>query len=207
MHCICPACGFNAPLLSFTSEAAAHRFAELTLRVPPALGNVLQLYLHLFAPAKHRMTFEKACRVLEPLLVVIETGNVRYAKRDWSVSHAQLAEALGYMVGRRAELELPLRNHNYLAKVLSSAANKLEAATEAQQIQQKREPPAPTPVAPTADEQKVIARRKAVEELGAELAAAKRLRLEVTRDQLADHLFAAGHTKADIEFALDKVLP
>ena len=94
MLCTCPACGFHAPLLSFTAEQAAMDFARLMGRVPPQIAHLVEQYLQMFATPKHKPTFAKAVRVLQPLVEMVEAGSVRRSRRDWPVTLPQISEAL-----------------------------------------------------------------------------------------------------------------
>ena len=151
MLCTCPACGFHAPLLSFTAEQAAMDFARLMGRVPPQIAHLVEQYLQMFATPKHRPTFAKAVRVLVPLVEMIEGGSIRRSKRDWPLTLVQFSEGLAAVVAKRTELVLPLRSHGYLLAVLAGAANQVEAKAEANAIEQQRHrrlrPPIPPPLA------------------------------------------------------------
>lgn len=204
MLCTCPACGFHAPLFSFTAEQEAHEYADLMARVPPPLAHLVKQYVQMFAPAKHKMTFGKGCRVLEPLVLVIEAGAVRYAKRDWPVTLPQISETLAYMVGKRAELTLPLKNHGYLFKVLAAASGHVEAQAE-KAVEQSRQAGKPQ-AAPAAErDEQGTNRVRAIQELTQQIAACRRLQTTATPESMRRELAKLGFAASDIDFALSKV--
>lgn len=208
MLCTCPACGYHAPLLSFTAEQAAGEFASLMGRVPPQVAHLVEQYLQMFATPKHKPTFAKAVRVLTPLVQVIEAGTVQHAKREWAVTLPQIGECLAYMVSKRAELTLPLKSHGYLWKVLAGATDKAEAQAEAKGIEKQRQARAPEPAdaAPQAAEQQGAQRVRAISALTSELTSMRRLGIRTyTRESLAGRLRDLGFSPADAEFALSKV--
>ena len=202
MLCTCPACGFHAPLLSFTAEQAAMDFARLMGRVPPQIAHLVEQYLQMFATPKHRPTFAKAVRVLVPLVEMIEGGSIRRSKRDWPLTLVQFSEGLAAVVAKRTELVLPLRSHGYLLAVLAGAANQVEAKAEANAIEQQRQPTAPaaTPTDTTAARQV-----RAISALTAELAACRRTRITPERDALTRQLTQQGYSADEIAFAFSKV--
>lgn len=204
MLCTCPACGYHAPLLSFTAEQAAGEFASLMGRVPPQVAHLVEQYLQMFATPKHKPTFAKAVRVLTPLVQVIEAGAVQHAKREWAVTLPQIGEGLAYMVSKRAELTLPLKSHGYLWKVLASATDKAEAAVETKAIEQVRQA-RPTAAAPAQNDHMVANQTRAVLELSRQIETSRRLSQAVTRAQLCNVLSKQGFSTGDIAFAFSKV--
>ena len=207
MLCTCPACGFPAPLLSFTAEQAAGEFASLMGRVPPQVAHLVEQYLQMFATPKHKPTFAKAVRVLAPLVQVIEAGTVQHAKREWAVTLPQIGEGLAYMVSRRAELTLPLKSHGYLWKVLAGATDKAEAQAEAKGIEQQRtgQDKAAASQGPSKAELTAAQQVRAISALTAELAACRRLKTPPNREAISQQLARQGYSQSDVHFAFSKV--
>lgn len=137
--CVCPMCGFAGNLVVFTNDVDARHFAALMGKVPPEIAEVLGRYLSLFTPAKHKLTWPRARRVLEELLPDIQRGAIARRHQQWNVPVKVWARALELMHEQRANLQLPLRGHGYLYDVIASQVEKADAAAERAIEDQRRQ--------------------------------------------------------------------
>lgn len=188
----CPTCGFVAGIEVFAGDLDARAVAQLMGQVPRALADDVLRYLALFAPLKHKVTFSRARKHLEPLVAAINAGSVSIHQRSWAAPESAWSEAFAQLQARRAELTLPMKSHVYLFKIVAGLADKIEAAAEAQVEQDRRQGRAPTPAGTPADDADAW-RRRAHEELKQQRATQTRLKLPpLTAEQEAAILARFG---------------
>ncbi len=138
----CPMCGTHLDI-GHLIVAADERAAFLrVLELADPLKGCLTKYIYLFAPPKTALTQRKQARILLSLLPDLERRAIHHAGRDWAAPLKLWEQGIDQMLQARdaGRLELPLKGHGYLYTILSSLANKVEAAAETQTESQKRAP-------------------------------------------------------------------
>jgi len=135
--CVCPACGYAGDLVAFTNDAQARHFSRLMGQVPTELADAVLRYLTLFSPAKHKLTWPRARRLLEELLPDVQRGAIERKRRQWLAPSAVWLRAFENMHDQRANLQLPLKSHGYLYEVIVGLVEKVEASAE-QSVEQRR---------------------------------------------------------------------
>lgn len=193
MNITCPGCGFCAALNIFTSDVDARHFAQLMGKVPPEISDQVLMYIGLFAPAKHKMTFARGRRVLAELVPLIEARQIERNRRSWPAPVSAWRDALAYMIDSRAKLTLPLKSHGYLLEVLVGMADQVEAQAEAKIERDRRDGVAPVIPVP----------RRASEETPSERIARMR-REQEARDEQAPTATAAAAPVHRIDAAIRK---
>lgn len=155
----CPACGIATPLESIIGHQGARDALLALATLHPSATRLPMLsvrYVGLFAPAKQKMRFDRLAAVLDEIKALISTGTVEWDGITYAAPLPYWMDAMEAMLARQAEMELPLRNHNYLRKVVSGNLRRDQAAAERKQEDQRTgrtqtgglpPPPPPPPVA------------------------------------------------------------
>lgn len=122
----CRRCGYRAGLLEFLAEATAHEAIRRALDLPAALAKRVLVYVELFCPPKRDLTVARVNAVLAGVLEIVERGTVMHRGEEYAAPALAIAAALDAIEANRqaGTLELPLRNHAYLASVLAGQAGK-----------------------------------------------------------------------------------
>lgn len=126
----CARCGAYGSIELFTDDVYARRAIAVASALPAEVGPLAVRYLSLFAPAKSLASWRRALKVLEELQTAIRLASIRRHGRDWPLTTAMWVEGLEQMLGKRADLRLPLKGHGYLFEILSALADKSEGAAE-----------------------------------------------------------------------------
>jgi len=135
MRATCPACGAQAHVTAFFVEDDGKRLAALLAGMEPELGRAVLGYLGLFKPHKTALRLARAVKLVQELLVLVETGTVCRDERGGvrrAATPGLWAQGIEIMLAQRATLTLPLDNHNYLRSVVFGLADKADAAMERQ---------------------------------------------------------------------------
>jgi hypothetical protein len=134
MQLTCPSCNTRFPLESGIQDADARRAVAAALRLPPGLGDLILRYLGCFRPAKRALAWERAARLLEALLDLIQTAQVtrngitRPAPLDtWKYALQSTLDARD-----AGTLDVPLTNgHAYLEEIAWREAGRRQGKREA----------------------------------------------------------------------------
>ena len=139
----CPLCRHEFDFVEVFDDTADQRALNDFVHATCPIPDRVMRYIALFAPLKQRLTIRKQLRLMRDLTPDLARQAITFNGRDWPAPHAAWATVIDDMLARRAlgTLELPMRNHNYLRKVLASMANKAEAAAEAQREADRRQYP------------------------------------------------------------------
>jgi len=155
----CPACGVAMPMEVALGHQGARDALLALATLHPSATRLPMLSLHyvgLFAPAKQKMRFDRVAAVLAELRELFSSGTVEWDGITYAAPAAYWMDAMESMLARKSEMELPLRNHNYLRKVVSGNLRREAAAAERKQEDQRAgrtqtgglpPPPQPPPVA------------------------------------------------------------
>ena len=132
---VCRRCGYRAGLLEFLAEATAHEAIRRALELPAPLARRLLVYVELFTPPKRDLTVDRIAAVLAGVLEIVERGTVMHRGAEIAAPALAIAAALDAIEANRqaGSLELPLRNHAYLASVIAGQAGK--AARDAERAE------------------------------------------------------------------------
>lgn len=156
----CPACGSAMPLEVALGHQGARDALAAMANLHPSAARLQMLalrYVGLFAPAKQKMRLDRVAAVLGELQALFAPGTVEWDGVTYAAPLPYWMDAMEAMLARQTEMELPLRNHNYLRKVVSGNLKRVVA-----QAERKREdtltgrtqvgglppPPPPPPVPP-----------------------------------------------------------
>lgn len=136
----CPACGTSMALeVALGHQGARDAMAALANLHPS--GTRLQMlalrYTGLFAPTKQKMRFDRVAAVLGEVRELLASGSVEWDGITYPAPLPYWMDAMEAMLARQTEMELPLRNHNYLRKVVSGNLRREAAAAERKQEDQR----------------------------------------------------------------------
>lgn len=140
MRITCPGCGTQFGLDTAIQMDAARSALLRALKMPAPIAGLIAQYLGLFR-AKHRvLAFDRAERLMDELLPMLDAGTVT---RNGATRPAPIAvwrAALEEMIELRNadKLRLPLKSHGYLLEIVFGLADKADAAAERATEQQRR---------------------------------------------------------------------
>lgn len=105
----CPSCNQAHDLSDYINNTNAEMAFRIALSVPSSLSNLVLKYTELFAPAKSKLSLERRAKVITDLqLEGCDINRMAYGINIMLENHA------------KGDLSTPLKNHNYLMKVLNS---------------------------------------------------------------------------------------
>lgn len=108
---ICPSCNKAHELKDYIYATDADMAFNVALTVNPKIANLVLKYTELFAPPKSALTLARRAKIIESILPEVRVLPVE-----------QYAYGMEIMLEKHAngELQTPLKNHNYLKKVITS---------------------------------------------------------------------------------------
>lgn len=108
---ICPSCNKAHELKDYIYATDADMAFNVALTVNPKIANLVLKYTELFAPPKSALTLARRAKIIESILLEVRVLPVE-----------QYAYGMEIMLEKHAngELQTPLKNHNYLKKVMTS---------------------------------------------------------------------------------------
>ena len=106
---ICPSCNTPHDLSDYINATDADMAFKVALDVPAPLSNLVLQYTQLFAPAKSKLSLNRRANIIKDLhLEGTDVQRIAYGIRAMLERH------------NNGDLVIPLRNHNYLFKVMQS---------------------------------------------------------------------------------------
>ncbi|MBS9779665.1 MAG: hypothetical protein KGV51_03470 [Moraxellaceae bacterium] len=106
---VCPNCQKAHELKDYITATDSEMAFKIALTVPPQISNLVLKYSQLFAPAKSAMSLERRAKIIESMqLEGCDVGRVAFGINTMLETHAN------------GNLKTPLKNHNYLKKVMTS---------------------------------------------------------------------------------------
>ena len=106
---ICPSCNQAHDLSDYINNTNADMAFKIALSVPSPLSELVLNYTQLFAPAKSTLSLNRRAKIIADLqLEGCDIDRVAYGINIMLNNHA------------KGELVTPLKNHNYLLKVMNS---------------------------------------------------------------------------------------
>ncbi|WP_230660423.1 hypothetical protein [Psychrobacter sp. I-STPA10] len=105
---ICPNCHRGHDLSDYINETNAEMAFSIALTVPAPLSSLVLQYTQLFAPLKSKLSLDRRAKIIESLhLEGCDIARVAYGINVMLDNHA------------KGELKSPIKNHNYLLKVMA----------------------------------------------------------------------------------------
>lgn len=138
MRLTCAACGAHGSIEQFTADADARTALALGLKLPNGLGGIALRYISLFRPAKRGLTWDRVCKLLHEIVVMVEAGQVERRGKSFPATPALFAHAMQQMLDQRERLDLPLQTHGYLVAIIAGDSPREAAQLEAQAEADKR---------------------------------------------------------------------
>lgn len=178
MRLSCP-CGLHGSIEFFSDDAAARQFVGMLPKLRGIPHDTVIAYARLFSSPKQGLRWKKALSIAQELLAMVEAGGVDLQGRFRQAPASVIASAMQQMVDRPESLNLPLKSHGYLIRIIVGEAPKALAAAEEAGEQQKR----------VESQRRQGSSDFALAQLASERAALKRLGLPpMTPDQEAEFL-------------------
>ena len=146
MQLACPSCGCRASIEAWENDAEQRGFMSLLAEMPRPVAMHLLRYCGLFRSpqAARGMSWTKAHNKAKELADLVSKGYVQ-AKgkpaRDCTPQHWGQGMDIMINLGSIGELELPIKNHNYLIKTVWGKAEKASAEAEAEPPRRSEQPP------------------------------------------------------------------
>jgi hypothetical protein len=139
----CPACGSSWSLDAVVAHDGAREAVLIALQMPAPIGKQLIQYVALFRPPKRDLSLDRLADLLGELLAMITQAQVTFDGRVWPAPQEVWPYALKEMLDQHAKqaLSTPMKNHNYLLKIIVDKANKQEARQETQREERRRHVP------------------------------------------------------------------
>ncbi|MDR3089839.1 MAG: hypothetical protein LBU39_08485 [Desulfobulbaceae bacterium] len=133
MKLVCPACGATASADAWHQDAACREMMAQAFDLDKEIQRVLLSYLSLFRPEKSSLSWARALRLVTELRALTAKGYAHVqGKADRRCPPHLWAAAMEQMVLRRAQLSLPVKNHNYLRQVAWQLADQADALADRQ---------------------------------------------------------------------------
>lgn len=140
MHLTCPCCNARFPVEAAIQDEAARACVAAALKLPVPVGDLLLRYLGLFRPAKRALAWNRVRTLLAELAesmaeaTVSRNGIERAAPLElWRMGIEETLHARD-----TGTLDLPLKGHGYLFKVVWSKSGQLAGAAEKKREEQLR---------------------------------------------------------------------
>lgn len=135
----CPSCHVEAGLEAFLGADDARGVVALMARAPgsPALRKALLRYVGLHAPAKRRITWDRAEKLLAEVIEMMESGRVERGGRSLPAPLDYWLHGLDAIFAMPA-LRRPLKGHGLLLEIIAGLSDKVEARQEQQRLTQAR---------------------------------------------------------------------
>lgn len=122
MNLTCPSCGAEAAAEAWQNDAEARAAFAALAALPAEVQREAIHYLALFRPAKSRLSWTRAGRILDELRTLTTLGVVKHDRQERACSSAIWGAAMAQMLARRESIRRPLKDHNYLISVAFALA-------------------------------------------------------------------------------------
>ena len=138
MQLTCPCCMAHFPVEAALTDEQARQAVAAALGLPAPLGDRLLRYVALFRPASRALSWDRAGRLLNELLAMIEAGRIEREGRRYRAGLECWRQALDEILDARDRLRLPFKSHGYLLEIIAALSPKVEAAEEASREADRR---------------------------------------------------------------------
>lgn len=131
MRLVCPSCGATHSSDAFQNDAKARQCLGIVAELPQSVSKHSLAYLSLFRPQTGAaLQWGKVLRLLTDLRDMLMTGQVRHSQQVSRPCTADLwGQGLQHMI-ENPPFKLPLKNHNYLIKVVYDLADAVDRERE-----------------------------------------------------------------------------
>lgn len=119
MKCRCPACGAVMSLDVFIDHEDALLALVAVFELSKPLGKALIAYFALFRPQNSSLSFKRVLSLLNELMPMIEAQKFERNKRQYEAPLEAWLYGIEITLNQREELDLPMRSHGYLLKVMT----------------------------------------------------------------------------------------
>jgi len=136
MKATCPSCGAGGSISLFIADADARTAIMESAKLPSDCGTLTLKYIAMFAPAKRNLTMDRAARLIREVCSMITEGvefDRQAIKAPSYVWRAALADMLA-----APNIQRPLKNHNYLLRIIQSRLASRTDASQADRHQARR---------------------------------------------------------------------
>lgn len=131
MKLVCPSCGAVASAEVWEHDARWREMMQVVASLPAPLPSTVLGYLALFRPGKTALSVKKALRLTRELSALVAQGHIQVQGQVARPCHPRMwAAAMEQMVERRGTLTLPLKNHNYLRRIVWGVADETDRQRE-----------------------------------------------------------------------------
>lgn len=134
----CAICGYRAPITAFLEAAGNGDLVPVFIKLPQELQTPFCKYLTLFKPASGRaLQHSKTKRLTMEMVALVGKGYVsRKDKVDRPCTPSMWVQGIEKMLEQVGNLELPMKNHNYLRSIVYQIADQADARKEKHQNQE-----------------------------------------------------------------------
>ena len=139
MKATCPACGFAAGLEAYIADADWRDAVMAAAELPSDCGALAIRYVGLFRPEKRALSPDRAARLIREVCDMIIKGLDFDRRRIEAPSHVWRQALIEIL--ERPDLRRPLRNHNYLLRIVQSKLAERSDALQDDRYQQHRGTP------------------------------------------------------------------
>lgn len=122
MNFNCPYCRKELDLMEVSHESDTSAILKLLPSFGTKYANLVMGYCYLFGVTPFRLKAKKLRILLEEMKRLFDAESFTFARRQYGISHAGIAEALDVMVKRN--FATALLNHNYLKQVMIGIAER-----------------------------------------------------------------------------------
>jgi len=136
----CPACGALMSLEMVINDEAARQALGDALQLPSGLRTLVVRYLALHRPAKSRLSWAKAGRLLAELNQGIQQASIEHKGQTITAPGKVWADALKRTISAHetGNLKTPLNGHGYLYAIIAGATDRRDAKAEQDRIDRQR---------------------------------------------------------------------
>jgi len=132
----CPSCGFGAGIEGFLADAEWREAVMATAELPSDVGTFAVRYAGMFRPEKRGLTPSKAARVFREINSMVLDGvefdrqTIKAPSHIWRQGLIEILDA--------PNVQRPLKNHNYLLRIMQGLLSKNIDAGQASANQSRR---------------------------------------------------------------------
>jgi len=143
MRMVCPSCGAMISADAAGNDAEARQCINTISQMPPSVARIAFAYIALFRPSSGRgLLWNKARRLADELYRMIISESVAVGSRAARPTVADMwRQAMERMIDNPPS-NLPLKNHNYLVKIvydLADAADRVDERDREERLKMRRE--------------------------------------------------------------------
>lgn len=131
MRITCPCCQADFPIEAGINDVEARNAIKRAFSLTP-IGGQLLAYVQLFKPESRVMQMAKLTRLLDELVAMIRSGQIRHNGTLYPAPQSYWEDAINQMLDNRQQLKLPMKTHGYLLSIIAGYADKAASRAEKQ---------------------------------------------------------------------------